>query len=181
MASFYGGSPGLSMMIVKSYLTKSKMISDFKSSSCTVGIGECVCIDSALNDGEHGNIYRRTVDAESPEYIGNMSGPMGPGISFAATVKINESSSTSISDQINTALGVTSSTIKDTLKLRSILCEDSKGVKWIYSYSYKNNGSWVRVGNYDRYLISSTKPKNLGAGGMWLYVKDVPGDNLIMN
>ena len=41
MASFYGGSPGLSMMIVKHYLTKEDMINNFKLSSCTVGIGEC--------------------------------------------------------------------------------------------------------------------------------------------
>ena len=103
MASFYGGSPGLSMMIVKSYLTKEDMINDFKSTSCKVGIGECVCIDSGLNDGEHGNVYRRTTESTQPEYVGNMSGPIGPGVSYAA--KVTGNSSTDVSEQINTALG----------------------------------------------------------------------------
>ena len=181
MASFYGGSPGLSMMIVKYYLTKEDMINDFKSSSCTVGIGECVCIDSGLNDGEHGNIYRRATDPNSPEYIGNMSGPMGPGVSFAATVSIDEANKMSISDQINKALGINKDTITNTQKLRSILCEDKKGLNWIYSYSYKNDGSWIRICSYDRYVISSTKPDNLSAGGLWLITQETSGNNTVLS
>ena len=181
MASFYGGSPGLSMMIVKYYLTKEDMINDFKSTSCKVGIGECVCIDSGFNDGEHGNIYRRATDPNSPEYIGNMSGPMGPGVSFAATVSIDETNGTPISDQINTALGINKDTITYVQKSRSILCEDKKGLKWIYSYSYKDNGSWIRICSYDRYVISSTKPDNLSAGGLWLITQETSGNNTVLS
>ena len=180
MASFYGGSPGLSMMIVKHYLTKEDMINDFKLSTCTVGIGECVCIDSGRNDGEHGNIYRRATDPNSPEYIGNMSGPMGPGVSFAATVSIDEANEMSISEQINKALGINKDNITDAQKLRSILCEDKKGLKWIYSYSYKNDGSWIRICSYDRYIISSTKPNGLSAGGLWLITQEAPGTSTIL-
>ena len=176
MASFYGGSPGLSMMIVKSYLSPAAMKEDFNSISCTVGIGECVCIDSGLNDGEHGNIYRRTTSPENPEYVGNMSGPMGPGISFAATVNINETIETPISKQINTALGISDTNpITDTLKLRSILCKDSKGALWIYAYNYKNDGTWVRVASYDGYIITnpgSTAPVGLAAGGLWIQTQN---------
>ena len=181
MASFYGGSPGLSMMIVKSYSSLEALKEDFKLPDCTVGIGECVCIDSGLNDGKHGNIYRRTTDPNSPEYVGNMSGPMGPGISFAATISIDETSSTPISDQINRALGIDKDTITDVQKLRSVLCEDKKGLKWIYSYSYKNNGSWIRIGNYDKYVISSTKPDNLSAGGLWLITQETFGNNTVLS
>ena len=180
MSSFYGGSPGLSMMIVKYYLTKEDMINDFKSTSCKVGIGECVCIDSGFNDGEHGNIYRRTTDPNNSEYIGNMSGPMGPGVSFAATVSIDETSQKSISEQINNALGINKDNITDAQKLRSILCEDKKGLKWIYSYSYKNDGSWIRICSYDRYIISSTKPNGLSAGGLWLITQEAPGTSTIL-
>ena len=180
MASFYGGSPGLSMMIVKYYLTKEDMINDFKLSTCTVGIGECVCIDSGFNDGEHGNIYRRATDPNNPEYIGNMSGPMGPGVSFAATVSIDEANDTTISEQINNALGINKDNITDAQKLRSILCEDKKGLKWIYSYSYKNDGSWIRICSYDRYIISSTKPNGLSAGGLWLVTQEAPGTSTIL-
>ena len=175
MSSFYGGSPGLSMMIVKYYLTKEDMINDFKSTSCKVGIGECVCIDSGFNDGEHGNIYRRTTDPNNSEYIGNMSGPMGPGVSFAATVSIDETSQKSISEQINNALGINKDNITDAQKLRSILCEDKKGLKWIYSYSYKNDGSWIRICSYDRYVISETEPTGLSIGGLWFKVQEVGG------
>jgi hypothetical protein len=182
MASFYGGSPGLSMMIVKSYLTKENMINDFKQPNCSVGIGECVCIDSGMNDGEHGNIYRRAVNSEEYEYVGNMAGPMGPGISFAAIVKVDETSATSISDQINTALGInTNNPITDAQKLRSILCEDKQGLRWIYSYNYKNDGSWVRVGSYDKYVISNTKPNNLSAGGLWLCTQEVSDSGKVLN
>ena len=180
MASFYGGSPGLSMMIVKSYLSLEALKEDFKSASCTVGIGECVCIDSGFNDGEHGNIYRRTTDPNNPEYVGNMSGPMGPGVSFAAIVSIDETSSIPISDQINTALGINKDTITYVQKSRSILCEDKKGLKWIYSYSYKDNGSWIRICSYDRYIISSTKPNGLSAGGLWLVTQEAPGTSTIL-
>ena len=181
MASFYGGSPGLSMMIVKSYLSLEALKEDFKLASCTVGIGECVCIDSGFNDGEHGNIYRRTTDPNNPEYVGNMSGPMGPGVNFAAIVSIDETSSIPISDQINTALGINKDTITDAQKSRSILCEDKKGLKWIYSYSYKDNGSWIRICSYDRYIISSTKPDNLSAGGLWLITQETSGNNTVLS
>ena len=182
MASFYGGSPGLSMMIVKYYLTKEDMINDFKSSSCTVGIGECVCIDSGFNDGEHGNIYRRATDPNNPEYIGNMSGPMGPGVNFAATVSIDETNTTiSISDQINKALGINKDNITDAQKLRSILCEDKQGLKWIYSYNHKDDGSWIRICSYDRYIISSTMPNNLSAGGLWLITQETFGNNAVLS
>lgn len=180
MASFYGGSPGLSMMIVKSYLSLEALKEDFKLASCTVGIGECVCIDSGFNDGEHGNIYRRTTDPNNPEYVGNMSGPMGPGVSFAAIVSIDETSSTPISDQINAALGINKDTITDVQKSRSILCEDKKGLKWIYSYSYKDNGSWIRICSYDKYIISSTMPNSLSAGGLWLVTQETSGARTIL-
>ena len=168
MASFYGGSPGLSMMIVKYYLTKEDMINDFKSTSCTVGIGECVCIDSGFNDGEHGNIYRRATDPNSPEYIGNMSGPMGPGITFGAKIKIDTSSD--IDNQIKTALGNS----LENMKAKNILCEDQEGRAWIYAYDYATS-AWFMVASYDRYVISETEPTGLSIGGLWFKVQEVGG------
>ena len=168
MASFYGGSPGLSMMIVKYYLTKEDMINDFKSTSCKVGIGECVCIDSGFNDGEHGNIYRRATDPNSPEYIGNMSGPMGPGITFGAKIKIDTSSD--IDNQIKTALGNS----LENMKAKNILCEDQEGRAWIYAYDYATS-AWFMVASYDRYVISETEPTGLSIGGLWFKVQEVGG------
>lgn len=168
MASFYGGSPGLSMMIVKYYLTKEDMINDFKSTSCKVGIGECVCIDSGFNDGEHGNIYRRATDPNSPEYIGNMSGPMGPGITFGAKIKIDTSSD--IDNQIKTALGNS----LENMKAKNILCEDQEGKAWIYAYDYATS-AWFMVASYDRYVISETEPTGLSIGGLWFKVQEVGG------
>ena len=71
--------------------------------------------------------------------------------------------------------------ITDAQKLRSILCEDKKGLKWIYSYSYKDNGSWIRICSYDRYIISSTKPDNLSAGGLWLITQETFGNNTVLS
>ena len=134
MASFYGGSPGLSMMIVKSYLTKESMIEDFKTLNCTVGIGECVCIDSGLSDRNHGDIYRRTLDPNSPEYVGNMSGPMGPGINFGA--KVVGTLAENISTQITNALKYN----LEVLKNKNILFEDKDGGgAWIYAYDYNTD------------------------------------------
>ena len=174
MASFYGGSPGLSMMIVKYYLTKEDMINDFKSSSCTVGIGECVCIDSGFNDGEHGNIYRRTTDPNNPEYVGNMSGPMGPGITFGAKIKINTTSD--IDSQINAALGSS----LENMKTKNILCEDQEGKVWIYAYNYATS-AWFMVANYNKYVISSTMPNSLSAGGLWLITQETFGNNAVLS
>ena len=168
MASFYGGSPGLSMMIVKYYLTKEDMINDFKLSTCTVGIGECVCIDSGFNDGEHGNIYRRATDPNNPEYVGNMSGPMGPGITFGAKIKINTASN--IDEQINNALGSS----LENMKTKNILCEDQEGKAWIYAYNYATS-AWFMVASYDRYVISETEPTGLSIGGLWFKVQEVGG------
>ena len=106
---------------------------------------------------------------------------MGPVVSFAATVSIDEANKMSISDQINKALGINKDTITNTQKLRSILCEDKKGLKCIYSYSYKNDGSWIRICSYDRYVISSTKPDNLSAGGLWLITQETSGNNTVLS
>lgn len=168
MASFYGGSPGLSMMIVKYYLTKEDMINNFKSTSCKVGIGECVCIDSGFNDGEHGNIYRRTTEPNNPEYVGNMSGPMGPGITFGAKIKIDTSSN--VDNQIKTALG---NSLED-MKAKNILCEDQEGKAWIYAYDYTTS-TWFMVASYDRYVISETEPTGLSVGSLWFKVQEVGG------
>ena len=168
MASFYGGSPGLSMMIVKYYLTKEDMINNFKSASCKVGIGECVCIDSGFNDGEHGNIYRRTTEPNNPEYVGNMSGPMGPGITFGAKIKIDTSSN--VDNQIKAALG---NSLED-MKAKNILCEDQEGKAWIYAYDYATS-TWFMVASYDRYVISETEPTGLSVGSLWFKVQEVGG------
>ena len=168
MASFYGGSPGLSMMIVKSYLSLEALKEDFSSSSCTVGIGECVCIDSGFNDGKHGNVYRRTIDPNNPEYVGNMSGPMGPGITFGAKIKINTASN--IDEQINNALGSS----LENMKTKNILCEDQEGKAWIYAYNYATS-AWFMVASYDRYVISETEPTGLSIGGLWFKVQEVGG------
>lgn len=169
MASFYGGSPGLSMMIVKSYLSPAAMKEDFNSISCTVGIGECVCIDSGLNDGEHGNIYRRTTSPENPEYVGNMSGPMGPGVSYAA--KVTGNSSTNVSEQINTALGDKAQELRDKCILFEDGNESSKGT-WIYAYDHIK-GEWFKVARYNNYAISENQPTNLSAGGIWIKVQNI--------
>lgn len=177
MASFYGGSPGLSMIIVKSYLTKESMIEDFKTLNCTVGIGECVCIDSGLSDRNHGDIYRRTLDPNSPEYVGNMSGPMGPGINFGAKVvgKTNQD----ISQQITNALGKDK---LEVLKNKNILFEDENGGgAWIYAYDHNNDtpNIWFRVGSYHGYDISDTKPNGLAANGLWLFTQEAPGTEVM--
>ena len=174
MASFYGGSPGLSMMIVKSYPSLEALKKDFKLPDCTVGIGECVCIDSGLNDGKHGNIYRRTTDPNSPEYVGNMSGPMGPGITFGAKININTTSD--INSQINTALGSS----LESMKTKNILCEDQEGKVWIYAYNYATS-AWFMVANYNRYIISSTMPNSLTTGGLWLITQETSGNNAVLN
>ena len=168
MASFYGGSPGLSMMIVKSYPSLTAMKEDFKLTSCTVGIGECVCIDSGFNDGKHGNIYRRTTSSENPEYVGNMSGPMGPGVTFGAKVKIDTTAN--IDNQIKAALG---NSLED-IKNKSILCEDQEGKAWIYAYDHTTL-TWFMVASYDRYVISETEPTGLSVGGLWFKVQEIGG------
>lgn len=168
MTSFYGGSPGLSMMIVKSYLSLAAMKEDFNSISCTVGIGECVCIDSGLNDGEHGNIYRRTTSPENPEYVGNMSGPMGPGITFGAKIKVDTTSD--INTQINIALGNS----LENMKSKNILCEDQSGKAWIYAYDYTTS-AWFMVASYDRYVISETEPTGLSVGSLWFKIQEIGG------
>lgn len=175
MASFYGGSPGLSMMIVKSYLTKENMIEDFKTLNCTVGIGECVCIDSGLNDRNHGDIYRRTLEPNSPEYVGNMSGPMGPGINFGT--KIVGRADQDISQQIISALG----NKLEVLKNKNILFEDDKGGAWIYAYDHNTDtpNTWFRVGSYHGYDISDTKPNGLAANGLWLFTQETPGTKVM--
>ena len=170
MASFYGGSPGLSMMIVKTYSSKDSMILDFKSSDCTVGIGECVCLDTGFNDNQHGNIYRRNIDPNNPEYVCNMAGPMGPGISYAATIKIDETKD--ISTQINNTLG---NPTPDVMKARNILCIDSKGATWVYAYDYAD-GNWTRICSHDRYIITNAKseaPVGLSEGGLWIKTQKV--------
>ena len=177
MASFYGGSPGLSMMIVKSYLTKESMIEDFKTLNCTVGIGECVCIDSGLNDRNHGDIYRRALDPNNPEYVGNMSGPMGPGINFGA--KVVGTLGEDISTQIKSVLG---DKHLEVLKNKNILFEDKNGGgAWIYAYDHNNDtpNTWFRVGSYHGYDISDTKPNGLAANGLWLFIQEAPGTEVM--
>lgn len=170
MTSFYGGSPGLSMMIVKTYSSKDNMIIDFKSSDCTVGIGECVCLDTGLNDKQHGNVYRRNIDPNSPEYVCNISGPMGPGITYAATIKLNETED--INTQINRALG----NAIDDVKTKNILCIDSKGATWVYAYDY-TDGKWTKICSHDRYIITSAEtseaPVGLSEGGLWIKTQEV--------
>lgn len=78
MYSFYGGRPGNSFVITKTYASYEDMVADFNSDNCNVHYDEHVLINSAnKNNKYHGNIYRRGYNGE-PEEIGNIAGPSGP-------------------------------------------------------------------------------------------------------
>ena len=83
MYSFYGGRPGNSFLITKTYESYDQMVNDFKSNNCEVHFDEHVLIDcSNRNNKDHGKIYRRGYDIANEDggaiYIGNITGPAGP-------------------------------------------------------------------------------------------------------
>lgn len=82
MYSFYGGRPGNSFVITKTYSNKEEMLSDFsKGDNCQVHYDEYVLINNSdrLNK-QHGNIYRRAYGTDATTaavFIGNIAGPPG--------------------------------------------------------------------------------------------------------
>lgn len=82
MYSFYGGRPGNSFVITKTYSSKEEMLSDFsKGDNCQVHYDEYVLINNSdrLNK-QHGNIYRRAYGTDATTaavFIGNIAGPPG--------------------------------------------------------------------------------------------------------
>ena len=83
MESFYGGLRGLSFNLVRSYSSKSEMLIDFLSSSCSVGYGEYVIINSVTS--ENGDIYKRTTNLSVDNgavYITKISGSIGQSASL---------------------------------------------------------------------------------------------------
>ena len=87
MYSFYGGRPGNSFVITKTYTSKEDMLADFNSNNCQVHYDEYVLINNTdkLHE-QHGNIYRRAygIDENAAVLIGNIAGPPGsaPTIQF---------------------------------------------------------------------------------------------------
>ena len=84
MESFYGGERGFSFEIVKTFSSKSAMVTEFKkgSSYTEVNYNEYVLIDSGnKNDTSRGDIYRRGYDYNNSDggaiYISNIAGPDG--------------------------------------------------------------------------------------------------------
>ena len=82
MYSFYGGRPGNSFVITKSYDSYQQMVEDFTSSNCLVHYDEYVLINTHGRDNpDGGKLYRRaygnTADT-CAEYIGIIAGPAGP-------------------------------------------------------------------------------------------------------
>lgn len=85
MESFYGGRPGASFVIVKSFVTVAEMIASFKQGPnyTDVHFDEYILIDTANKaDIDNGKIYRRGYDYSNTLggaiYVGKISGPPGP-------------------------------------------------------------------------------------------------------
>lgn len=87
MESFYGGRPGASFVIVKSFPTSDTMIEEFKKGPLynEVYFDEYVIIENPNQPdySQNGNIYRRGYDFNNEdtggaEYIGSIRGPAGP-------------------------------------------------------------------------------------------------------
>ena len=84
--SFYGGRPGASLVIVKSYLSYQDMVDEFKLgglSTSEVNYGQYVAINNP-DSWYHGDVYRRGINYQDEMggaiFIGNMAGPKGePG------------------------------------------------------------------------------------------------------
>lgn len=95
MESFYGGLRGLSFNLVRSYTSKSEMLIDFLSSSCSVGYGEYVIIDSSTS--ENGDVYKRTSNLSVDNgavYITKLSGSGGQSASLNFATNYNTISAT---------------------------------------------------------------------------------------
>lgn len=82
MYSFYGGRPGNSFVITKSYDSYQQMVEDFTSSNCLVHYDEYVLINTHGRDNpDGGKLYRRAygnTEDTCAEYIGIIAGPAGP-------------------------------------------------------------------------------------------------------
>lgn len=83
-SSFYGGLPGFSFIIVKSFASEAEMIAAFKQGPdyTTVHYEEHVLINTEnKNDSTNGNVYRRgydyTNDLGGAIYVGTIVGPAG--------------------------------------------------------------------------------------------------------
>lgn len=94
-ASYYGGIPGYSFYITKTYETFADLQADFNTASCPVHYGEYALVSAEgrrLQNGhyeapqppdfykrrniDNGQLYMRANDGK-PEYIGNITGPTG--------------------------------------------------------------------------------------------------------
>lgn len=83
-SSFYGGQPGTSFIIIKSYLSIAEMVDDFKRGPdfTAVHFEEHVLINTVnKNDPDNGKIFRRglnyTNDLGGAVYVGTIVGPAG--------------------------------------------------------------------------------------------------------
>nr|DAR67944.1 MAG TPA: hypothetical protein [Caudoviricetes sp.] len=85
LGSFYGGKPGVSFIIVKSYLSIEAMKNDFKQGPLfsEVTFGEYVLINTEnKNDPDNGKVFRRGLNYTDTKtagaiYIGTIVGPAG--------------------------------------------------------------------------------------------------------
>lgn len=92
-ASFYGGKPGVSFVLVKYYETYDAMVADFKKGPefMDVKFGEYVLINTKnKNDKTNGNVYRRGYEYTDSAtggaiYIGSIVGPAGPAPAIEVT------------------------------------------------------------------------------------------------
>lgn len=84
MESFYGGRPGASFIIAKTFPSVNDMVQAFGSGSGynEVYYDEYVMIQSNVTDNDNGKIYRRGYDLNNglngAEFIGSICGPAGP-------------------------------------------------------------------------------------------------------
>lgn len=85
-SSYYGGAPGYSFIIAKSYKTVDDMKADFKTANCSVHNGEYVLISAessednydfiARQNPDNGRIYYKQND-NTAKFIGTIIGPSG--------------------------------------------------------------------------------------------------------
>lgn len=96
MYSFYGGRPGNSFVISRTYESKEEMLKDFANGDqCQVYYDEYVLINNVNRASQqHGNIYRRAYGTGelSAVLVGNIAGPPGP----APTIELIDSADESL-------------------------------------------------------------------------------------
>lgn len=176
-SSFYGGLPGFSCVIVKTFASYNDMVTEFKKgSSCTdVHYEEYVLINTEnKNDPTNGSLYRRGYDYTNDDggaiYVGTIVGPAGPApmLEMTTVADIEDKYKTELGDSLLEynarddfpAEGVASKYYKD--KSTNVIYYWDSGIKDYIVYSRYSNGEYAPTANLipGKYVENNTNKYN---------------------